>query len=268
VQAWVNQHDIEDVAPEMLASLPSLAKGDSWWWSPGALGIFQHTRARERETFDSSRTPKVGERIRPPKVLAPVDLERLRTSMAETIEKAKADDPKTLRAEIARLKVELQRAQKPGAAVVDQAAIDRAVRDALVKVTAEYDRRVTEAKRSITDAVKRAQESVAELGPDIASTLNGLMARVDAPLLIERRPIASPSHVSAPRRPVAPPASRGTVTTPGIGKGERSVLIAIAQSEGGVARDTLTVLTGYKRSSRDTYIQRLAAPASWPSTVR
>jgi DNA-binding IclR family transcriptional regulator len=40
-------------------------------------------------------------------------------------------------------------------------------------------------------------------------------------------------------------------------RGERQVLTAIAQHPGGVTREQLTVLTGYKRSSRDTYVQRL-----------
>ncbi|MDB5297225.1 MAG: hypothetical protein JWO31_3208, partial [Phycisphaerales bacterium] len=40
-------------------------------------------------------------------------------------------------------------------------------------------------------------------------------------------------------------------------KGERTVLTAIAQHPGGCGREQLTVLTGYKRSSRDTYLQRL-----------
>jgi DNA-binding MarR family transcriptional regulator len=39
--------------------------------------------------------------------------------------------------------------------------------------------------------------------------------------------------------------------------GERAVLIACAQHPNGLQRKQLTVLTGYKRSSRDTYIQRL-----------
>lgn len=40
-------------------------------------------------------------------------------------------------------------------------------------------------------------------------------------------------------------------------KGERLCLIAIAQHENGVTRQQLTVLTGYKRSTRDAYLQRL-----------
>lgn len=52
---------------------------------------------------------------------------------------------------------------------------------------------------------------------------------------------------------------RGGSDGEGLGAGERSVLTAIAQHSEGVGRDQLTVLTGYKRSSRDTYIQRLAS---------
>lgn len=42
-----------------------------------------------------------------------------------------------------------------------------------------------------------------------------------------------------------------------IGKGEARVLTAIAQHSEGVTREQITVLTGYKRSTRDAYIQRL-----------
>ena len=35
------------------------------------------------------------------------------------------------------------------------------------------------------------------------------------------------------------------------------MLTAVAQYDAGVTREQLTVLTGYKRSSRDTYLQRL-----------
>jgi len=37
------------------------------------------------------------------------------------------------------------------------------------------------------------------------------------------------------------------------------ILTAVAQHRDGVTREQLTVLTGYKRSTRDTYLQRLRA---------
>jgi hypothetical protein len=43
-----------------------------------------------------------------------------------------------------------------------------------------------------------------------------------------------------------------------MGAGERQVLIAIAGALGGMTREHITVQTGYKRSTRDAYIQRLA----------
>ncbi|OJU48671.1 MAG: hypothetical protein BGO02_06095 [Brevundimonas sp. 67-6] len=63
---------------------------------------------------------------------------------------------------------------------------------------------------------------------------------------------------------VSPPDNRPQAVAPHIGRrtyitlppGERAVLIAAAQF-GGVEREQLTILTGYKRSSRDAYIQRL-----------
>lgn len=42
-------------------------------------------------------------------------------------------------------------------------------------------------------------------------------------------------------------------------RGEHAILTAAAQYPDGVTREQLTVLTGYKRSSRDTYVQRLQA---------
>jgi hypothetical protein len=68
----------------------------------------------EKKTADVSSTPTVGARQAKPRQLAPVDVEQLRSRMAETIEKAKAEDPKELRKEIAALKAELERVSKEG----------------------------------------------------------------------------------------------------------------------------------------------------------
>lgn len=107
IDAWVKVHGTPEQREELMASLPALPVGTAWFWSPGwptSDGIFQRVQVRARETFDSSRTPKSGERRIQPKVLAQVDLAALRDKMAETVERAKADDPKALRAQIAELK--------------------------------------------------------------------------------------------------------------------------------------------------------------------
>lgn len=54
-----------------------------------------------------------------------------------------------------------------------------------------------------------------------------------------------------------------------LGKGERIVLTAIAQHPDGCDPEQITVLTGYKRSSRDTYLQKLRSAGyvtpGWPA---
>lgn len=107
VRAWAEGNATQEQASLFLKSLASLQVGEAWLWSPAWLEIFERIQVRRRETFDSSATPKAGEVRVEPRVLAAVDLEALRTRMAETLERAVADDPKGLRAEVVRLRQQL-----------------------------------------------------------------------------------------------------------------------------------------------------------------
>jgi hypothetical protein len=104
VKQWVRDQDVDET---LLASLPSLASGEAWVWSPGELQLMQRIRFRRRRTFDSGATPKVGQARKAPATLADVDLAAIKEQMADTIEKAKADDPKELQRRIKDLEREL-----------------------------------------------------------------------------------------------------------------------------------------------------------------
>jgi uncharacterized protein len=170
VRAWVEQHDVEGVADQMLGALPSLPIGDSWWWSPGWLDLFKRVRVRARETFDSSRTPKVGERIRPPKKLAAVDLKALSARMAETIERAKADDPKALRARVAELERELKaKLAAPPVATARAEAAAAAAAEAERRAQADVERAI----KLLRDAAHR-QVARLETLATLAGELTGL----------------------------------------------------------------------------------------------
>lgn len=104
LQEWIVAHDTAGREKEFLGSLASLAQGEAWFWSPGWLDLFKKVQVRKRRTFDSSRTPRAGEVVVTPKKIAEVDLDALRTKLAATLEKAKADDPKELRRQIAELR--------------------------------------------------------------------------------------------------------------------------------------------------------------------
>ena len=108
IKEWVAAHDIAGEGGELLSSLASLPKGDAWVWSPGTFDLFERVTVRERDTFNSSRTPKVGERVKPPKRLAKIDLERVKGRLAAVVERVEADKPSTLKRRIAELERELR----------------------------------------------------------------------------------------------------------------------------------------------------------------
>lgn len=114
IEEWIKYHHMQEQKQEVLETLALLKTGEAWVWAPDfpedrPLGL-RRVHVAKAETFDSRQTPKPGERRPEPKQVLPVDLERLRSQMAATIERVKAEDPKALRAEIARLTAALQQA--------------------------------------------------------------------------------------------------------------------------------------------------------------
>ncbi len=112
LQAWIEVHGSEKKQDEFFDSLASLPIGTAWFWSPGWLDIFKKVEVRQRITFDSSSTPKVGEKVRSPKQIAAVDLDQLGAQIKATAEKQKENDPEQLKAEIRKQKAEISRLQK------------------------------------------------------------------------------------------------------------------------------------------------------------
>lgn len=108
ILAWVDYHS---AGKEAVDELPGLDDGEAWVFSPQWLRTLVKIKFRRRRTFDSGATPKVGGKPKPPATLAEVDLDAIKTAMADTIEKAKAEDPKHLRARIRTLEKELAAAQ-------------------------------------------------------------------------------------------------------------------------------------------------------------
>lgn len=109
VKEWIKYHEQSD---EILAQLSSLKTGEAFFWAPDfpedrPIGL-KRVQVLERETFDSAATPKAGHRHTEPKELAPVNLDAIAAAMKDTIERAKAEDPRELRKKIAELERELR----------------------------------------------------------------------------------------------------------------------------------------------------------------
>lgn len=106
IEAWVRYHG---TPTDILKTLAGLQSGEAWVWSPHYLKKLERFQFVRCSTFDSGATPKGAKASqRQPTNLADVDLDALKTKMASTVERAKADDPKELRKKIADLEKQLK----------------------------------------------------------------------------------------------------------------------------------------------------------------
>lgn len=106
IEGWMDFHA---GSKEIVGELPMLENGVAWVSSPEHLRILAKVKFRRRRTFDSGATPELGETVKAA-TLADIDVDATSSAFAETIEKAKADDPVALRRRIA----ELEKAASPG----------------------------------------------------------------------------------------------------------------------------------------------------------
>jgi hypothetical protein len=127
VKDWVTRNGTKEQVTQFMSGLASLKQGEAWLWSPAWLEEFKLIHIRQRRTFNSSATPKVGEKRIEPKKLAPVDLEQLKGKIADSIERAKANDPEELKRQIAGLKRELLNAQSAAPPQVEPQVVEVAV---------------------------------------------------------------------------------------------------------------------------------------------
>lgn len=105
VEEWIDTQASVAQSKEVVKSLPSLPTGEAWFWAP-SLALFQRAKVRARQTFDSSATPKPGQARVQPKHLEAVDIAKLGTQIASTVEEQKANDPAALKKRIAELERE------------------------------------------------------------------------------------------------------------------------------------------------------------------
>ena len=243
----------DDLPATLVNTLPTLADGQAWVWSP-RCNIMDKRQIRLRHTFDSSATPKPGAQRIVPAQLGEVDLKKLEGRMASAVAEQKANDPAELKKAMATANKKIADLEKAVAAApkaapptqpdrIGKAVIERATKAAeqLVKTLAaghaKYGELITAAEQ-LRKSVNPPRAMPAALQPPrLAATFPG-------------RPATTTNHV-VPTKP--------RVAAPGNGSlpdGEGKILRAVLQFEN-PTKDELTTLTGYKRSTRDAYIQRL-----------
>jgi len=106
IKLWIQHQGLDE---SLLDTLPSLTKGECWFWSPEWLQTLERIHISEKWTFDSTATPKVGEKHVKAREIKSLDLSDLRQRMKETIERQKQDDPKELRKTINELRGQIKK---------------------------------------------------------------------------------------------------------------------------------------------------------------
>lgn len=233
--AWAKGNASPEQIASFVATLATLKVGEAWLWSPSWLGVFERVTVRPRRTFDSSATPKAGERRVEPVVLAKVDLDALRTKMAATIEKAEADDPQKLRAEIARLTRELATFRNERKVEVQPCDHEHAIAELQERNAQLYDENVQLTSARLT--IESNAEAWADKADEIASSMRRVLAmsaeiraggdgRLQAPIAAAPKPTPAISAPPARRTntQVGPaPAGNARVTNP-----QRAILDTLA----------------------------------------
>jgi uncharacterized protein len=241
---WLGEHIEKARWKEMTSTLRALPIGRALVVSPGWLQFEGVVQIRARETFDSSATPKGGERRGEPATRTPPDLDKYRARMAETIERAIADDPTALRSRIADLERQLGTKAAPA---VDHNAIELAV------------------NRAITDERNRwlglAPGLAADLGCSISQRLANTWLEVEVCNAFGRMANSSgpsPAPESAPASLPAPEAAMPTrdrrvadsphASIEVMTDKQRALLTALAQyeREGPLDSASVTALTGMR----------------------
>jgi hypothetical protein len=257
VKEWIKYHGERD---DILAQLSTLRTGEAFVWAPDfpedkPIGL-RRVRILPRTTFDSSATPKAGQRRAEPKELAPVDLERLSAAMAATIERAKADDPKELRRRIQQLERELAAAKKaaPAAERVEVPVLSATQTELLNGLTSRVELaldQISGLRRGIAATDEHClavKDEVGRLWAEIAAATGArpVATACSVPARPEtRRAVAKMAEHAASngRKPTATPPD-GPLTGP-----EQRILDAIAWLEGiGVTEPEQTAvafLAGY-----------------------
>jgi hypothetical protein len=151
---WVKLNADDATYQEVRGSLASLKAGEGWLWSPSWLQTLKRVRFRKRTTFDSSVTPKIGEVVLTAEA-KPIDLARLGEAIAATVERAKADDPKELRRQLADAQRELEAADNTIRHLENEDRM-RVVEPTIVEVPTMD----AETLRAIEKAVQEAGEQV------------------------------------------------------------------------------------------------------------
>lgn len=269
---WVKEKASEI---DIIELLPKLQKGECWFWSPSWLNVTKKIKINQKDTIDISATPKMGDKKIAPRPLSSSEIEEIKTAMEQTIQRVKENDPAELKKIIADLQRQMKGKNNNAAPVVKNTEEINKLKGIISQqqiTIKEYETKNNLFSKRVgsfsklsgeLDALMELCKTVTPIKIQLAGYVGKLSKKEkhifssDKLYKLDEQGFPKVIETNSYKAPAQIHAGNGKSYSNGLGKGERAVLIALAQFPNGLERSQITVLTQYKRSSRDAYLQRL-----------
>jgi hypothetical protein len=275
---WIEGCGDETSGKELIQSVANLSRAEAWVWSPEVKFGPKLVTFPFYTTYDSFKhQPLGGSKL---KGWAAVDLEEVKTKLGAVVEESKANDPKTLKAEIAALKAELAKKATPAqpspkAAPADDTAARQATfargqvqghetawpqgwlaghERGFIEGTARAAEYLQVAHKELSEAISKRQHLGYD-APKAPKTPKPEFRSLTPAVETSQRPSRTTEFPKAPVQVnrIAKPADSE------MSKGARKILVAIAQHPDGLSAEGITVIVGYRATSRGEYLRQLKA---------
>jgi len=253
IKDWIDGNGDPAAGKEVLATLAALERGEAWIWSPENDFGPKRVKFPMFTTFDSFAPPQLQKKVIQAG-WAEVDLDQVKQKLADVVAEHKANDPKELKAEVARLRIELSRKQVPvPAAPISAGPTKEQIEQIVKRSSAPAIKQLDQLRAAVSKVIDRACTELLTFRDGLAVIKIPTIEIAAAAAAPQQNPQPTPAVRKQLPAPVAAAESNGRLET-----GEKAVLLAAAQNHP-ADRESITVLTGYRRSARNRYIQFLQA---------
>lgn len=245
IDNWIKGNGTAEERATVLDSLASLQRGEAWIWSPSWLRTLKKVQIRQRETYDSSKTPEVGAAAPKLRTLAKVDLAALDERLKATLEQAKANDPNVLKSRLSTLERELAAARAvkppPAAPAPPPERVEVPVlRDSQIERLGTLVEQLNVRGKSLEIIAGELREAIARADVKHSDQFAKKTRLPD--------PASAPRPAPVPRKIPAPKPGAGDAGS--LGRAERALLAVMAQRiPKSSSRTQIAVLSGYSSGS-------------------
>lgn len=255
LEKWLDYSDGD--GKEIAKTLPMLEQGECWIWSGGTAAPIR-TKVPAKNSYHPDRKATRDQLAGAKAKAATVDVgsfvQTLQAALSEQIPKGKEKSDQKDNPAIEQLRMSLEKAHDDLIRANQQLQTERYRLQQLLNLLRESRQHQLSACDRLNAFLEAVHEPTDEADRLIASTIK---QQQPSPLDQRANTTAIKAHDSPAKRKEPAPASEVSAKVrPG---GEAYILASIIQISTGATREQITVMTGYKKTSRDTYISRLIA---------